>query len=223
MNRRDMIIITVLLNVALLAALLAMTMNDAVEGKKKEEEKPLPVAIAPLGVSGTSALSRSAASVIPLGEEELDHLLRDFPTTPAVYMQVEEQKEPAEINAAVENKREAEYLEITVKRGDVLERIARANGTTVPAIKQANGLKGERLAIGQLLRIPVGEKQGPAAALEVGKAMTSEEGFYEVKSGDNPWNIAKQFHINFEELLKLNDLDEGKARNLKIGQRLRVR
>jgi len=46
---------------------------------------------------------------------------------------------------------------------------------------------------------------------------------YVVCPGDNPWNIAKKFNISFEKLLKLNQLDEVKARNLKIGQTLRIR
>jgi len=47
--------------------------------------------------------------------------------------------------------------------------------------------------------------------------------YYVVKSGDNPWTIARKFHINFADLLKLNDLDEDKAKNLKIGQKIRIR
>lgn len=47
--------------------------------------------------------------------------------------------------------------------------------------------------------------------------------FYIVKAGDNPWKIAKRFHISFEKLLQLNHLDEAKARNLKVGSRLRIR
>ena len=47
--------------------------------------------------------------------------------------------------------------------------------------------------------------------------------FYIVKAGDNPWKIAKKYHLSFEKLLQLNRLDEAKARNLKIGQKLRIR
>lgn len=46
---------------------------------------------------------------------------------------------------------------------------------------------------------------------------------YVVRPGDNPWKIAKQFHISFEKLLELNQLDEAKARNLKVGQTLRIK
>ena len=42
----------------------------------------------------------------------------------------------------------------TVKAGDNLTRIAKANGTTVKAIEDANGLASSRLVIGSKLKIP---------------------------------------------------------------------
>lgn len=42
----------------------------------------------------------------------------------------------------------------TVKKGDTLGHIARRNGTTVKAIKSANGLKSDLIRIGQKLKIP---------------------------------------------------------------------
>jgi cell wall-associated NlpC family hydrolase len=42
-----------------------------------------------------------------------------------------------------------------VRRGDNLIKIARANQTTVAALKSANGLKGSRIEAGQTLLIPV--------------------------------------------------------------------
>ena len=41
---------------------------------------------------------------------------------------------------------------------------------------------------------------------------------YTVQQGDNPWTIAKKCKISVETLLRLNHLDEVKAKNLKIGQ-----
>jgi LysM repeat protein len=49
------------------------------------------------------------------------------------------------------------------------------------------------------------------------------DAFYVVKPGDNPWKIAKKFRLSFEKLLELNNLDEAKARNLKVGQTLKIR
>ena len=46
------------------------------------------------------------------------------------------------------------YFEYTVKSGDTLWILARRFGTTVDAIKSLNGLSGDMLSIGQVLRIP---------------------------------------------------------------------
>lgn len=48
----------------------------------------------------------------------------------------------------------APYIEYTVQSGDTLWLIARKYGTTVDAIKNFNGLTGDLLNIGQVLRIP---------------------------------------------------------------------
>ena len=51
----------------------------------------------------------------------------------------------------------------TVKHGDNLGKIARANHTTVKAIKAANNLKTERINVGQKLVIPAKAEAAPAA------------------------------------------------------------
>ena len=43
---------------------------------------------------------------------------------------------------------------------------------------------------------------------------------YAVAKGDNPVNIAKKLHVNYDELLKLNKIDDPKK--LQIGQKLRI-
>ena len=58
---------------------------------------------------------------------------------------------------------------------------------------------------------------------EAPKEVKSKEEFYVVKSGDNPWTIAKKFSVGFDELLKMNNLDEKKARKLNPGDKVRVR
>ncbi len=50
-----------------------------------------------------------------------------------------------------------------------------------------------------------------------------QEEWYVMKSGDNPWKVAKTHKIKFDDLLKLNGLNEERARNLKPGDRIRIR
>lgn len=47
------------------------------------------------------------------------------------------------------------YIEYTVRPGDTLWLLSRRYNTTVEAIKKLNGLSGDRLDIGQVLKIPV--------------------------------------------------------------------
>ncbi|NBO24125.1 MAG: LysM peptidoglycan-binding domain-containing protein [Chlamydiae bacterium] len=58
---------------------------------------------------------------------------------------------------------------------------------------------------------------------EKDKNLLSDDHYYTVKNGDNPWTIATKNHIKVEELLKLNGLDSTKAKKIKPGDRLRIK
>jgi LysM repeat protein len=119
---------------------------------------------------------------------------------------------------------ESAIHEVTVKKGDVLEKIARTNHTTVDEIMKFNHLANTRLKIGQILKIP--SKNGKKAEDLVVATKTNAPAtpkYYTVKNGDNPWTIAVKNHMKVDELLKLNNLDEEKARRLKAGDRLRIK
>lgn len=116
-------------------------------------------------------------------------------------------------------------VEVTVKKGDMLEKIARANGTTVNAIKEASALSSDKLRVGQVLKVPVGTvalDDAPKPKEQVAP-LNDNTSTYTVQSGDNPWKIAKKFHVKFEDILRLNNMTEEKAKNLKVGQEIRVR
>lgn len=120
-------------------------------------------------------------------------------------------------------------VDVAVKKGDSLDKIARANNTTVDAIKKASNLKNDKLKVGQVLKVPVGSKKSESKPVTAKKeepklvAVASETEFYTIQKGDNPWKIAKQYKVKFDDLLKLNNLDEEKARNLKVGDKIRVK
>lgn len=119
---------------------------------------------------------------------------------------------------------EPHFVKITVKPGDALERIARANGTTVTELKRINHLEKDLLRVGQVLLVPVPKQS--AAALIPPQESTEEAGvvFYTVRQGDNPWKIARKFPgVTYYDILRMNDLDEGKARRLRVGDKIRVR
>ena len=208
MSRRDTIIIAVLVNSGLLAILFLMAAhvdNDSqnipfseVEAIQKEdviEAKP---------VESGAVLTTDHKEPVP---DEVDVVIHELD------INKEKPSKP--------EKAKNDMIEITVKKGDFLEKIANANGTTVSAIKRANQLTTDRLDIGQVLKIPKGLGQASEVKKETQKESAIE--WYTVESGDNPWTIAKKFNVRFDKLLEMNSLDEEKARNLRAGDRLRVR
>ena len=115
-------------------------------------------------------------------------------------------------------------IEIVVKKGDVLEKLARQHHTSVSEIMKINHLASTQLKIGQILKIPFSGVKVTTENKQVEKKPldpTSAK-YYIVKSGDNLWTIAVKNHIKVEELLKINNLNEEKARKLKPGDRIRI-
>ena len=126
-----------------------------------------------------------------------------------------------------------QYLEITARRGDQLDRLAVVYGTSPEEIMRLNSLSSATLSPGQILKIPLTVENTQAAAetlpergaLETKEPLSgasAEKIYYIVKRGDSPWSIAQKHKIKLEELLRINDLDERKARRLREGDRLRV-
>jgi membrane-bound lytic murein transglycosylase D len=99
----------------------------------------------------------------------------------------------------------AASLRHTVRRGDSLWRLASRYGTTVDRIKRDNGLRGDRLVVGQTL------------AIETGDAGSRS---YTVRRGDTISRIAAVQNVPVDSILRSNGL----SRSSKIypGQVLRV-
>jgi len=113
---------------------------------------------------------------------------------------------------------------IKVKPGDSLEKIAKTYHCSVHDILRANNLPSTFLKVGQSLTIPQNEKKVALKVEPKEEEPSSEEAaYYTVKSGDNPWTIAMKHHIKVEELLRLNKLNEKKAKRLRPGDKLRIR
>ncbi len=111
------------------------------------------------------------------------------------------------------------FGEVTVKKGDSLEKIAKAHQTTVDQLIKSNHLTGHFLKIGQVLKIPAEKTK----VLDKKPVVDLGPEYYTMKVGDNPWAIAMKHQMKVEELLRLNGLNEERARKLKPGDRLRTR
>lgn len=247
MTRRDMIIIAVLVNAGLLAFLFMMAINS--DDDKMSSPPEIAQVASEMPMAEPLAVGQSESMPAPqMPIDEGDAALKEFQMNTATLPVIPEEgmadiqpvqapieEAPKAIVAAPEPVvEEAEpvkkMVEVTVKKGDSLDKIARANGTTIKAIKSANQLKTDRLDVGQVLKVPANSKKAGKA---IAKAKTESSDkkliaqgdaeYYTIKSGDNPWKIAKKYNIKLDDLLKLNNLDETKARNMKAGEKIRVK
>lgn len=249
MTRRDMIIIAILVNAGLLAVLFMMAINSDTD--KISDPISFQPPVTEIAMSATSPLNHEPEFIPPTPIDEGDSALNEFNAMPAPLPVLSEETasstdpvdpnlephaaqaipSPVPVAQAPSKEPESKIVEVTVKKGDSLDKIARANGTTIKAIKQANDLTSSRLDIGQVLKVPVGEKKKQEKSTTASKpkqadktaVASSDVEYYTIKKGDNPWKIARQFHIKVDDLLKLNNLDEEKARNLKAGDKIRVK
>lgn len=253
MSRKDTILIAVIVNAGLLAILFATAVIYDSDYKVLEqtviqpnlvEGKPVPVPqeVQPNLIAAGSSIDEvdnvlksyeySANNSYTITEPSHDVFINEpvLPVQPALEDQEKFTAAPSAPEPRPSSNSQESYVEVTVKKGDVLEKIARANGTTVSAIKKANQLQNERLQIGQVLKVPIKKEPAPALAAVLSPKKSAEVQetageavYYVIKTGDNPWKIARQFNVKFEDILRLNHLDEEKARNLKAGDRIRVK
>ena len=235
MTRKDTILVAVVINAALLAILFATAI---IYDTDKELLHPdINTTIMSAKELPIQEVSHSLIASSTLSMDEVDNVLSYYePSSNQLTISGGNEVESRHYSDSEDQKLErgiSHEVEVTVKKGDMLEKIARANGTTINAIKKANNLKTERLQIGQLLKIPVQQAETsristiasiPTTPVQPIKKQESVEIlYYTIKSGDSPWKVARQNNVNFEDILRLNGLDEEKARNLKVGDRIRIK
>lgn len=118
----------------------------------------------------------------------------------------------------------------TVAKGDTLSEIAQRAGTSVAALRSANGLSSTNLIrVGQKLKLPSGSKAissnstGTASSTKSGnKSSTSTKssgGSHTVKNGDSLWTIARANNTTVAKIKSANNLS---SETLKIGQKIKL-
>jgi LysM repeat protein len=110
-----------------------------------------------------------------------------------------------------------------VQSGDTIAKIAAAYGIGAPALIDINDLRDTGgIHVGQELKLPAGASRPddqsqppkpPVAARDSGT-------IYTVRSGDTPVSIARKLHVVYDDLIRLNKIDD--PRKLKIGLKLKV-
>jgi LysM repeat protein len=220
MKKKEIIIITVLVNAGLLFVLFTSALHSDRDEPSIVMETQLtssPNLPPPTPVLQTKSedvdpiLSQFAAATSPVSipdspllRAEPEHRLALSRTSPSINL--------FEGAPSVE-----EFTEIKVKKGDMLEKIARTHGVPVKTIIQINNLTSTQLKIGQILKIP------SKSSSNTNRQDPSAYRLYTVKSGENLWTIAIKNHMTLDELLQLNHLDEKEARKLKPGDQLKIR
>jgi peptidoglycan DL-endopeptidase LytF len=221
MTRKNTIMIAVMVNAALLIGLFITAIkSDNVSCESLAEVRPI------------EPIHEPRKEMKLAQGDEIDQVLKDF-------SKQEKKESPQKIDFAKELEMitkssvppaqiektpafPSSEIVVKVKQGDALEKIARTNNTTVAKIVEANHLTSTILQIGQTLKIPGNSKENHPKQ-QRGESSEKDEDFYVVQTGDNPWTIAVKNRIKVDELLKLNHLNEQKARRLKPGDKLRIR
>lgn len=95
-----------------------------------------------------------------------------------------------------------------VKRGDSLYSIANKLGVSVEALKNANGISGNLINVGQVLNVPASSNKTPGDYV-----------VYTVKRGDSLWDIANEYNVSVSDIVDYNNLG---TTLLQIGQQLLI-
>lgn len=109
----------------------------------------------------------------------------------------------------------------TVKKGDILGRIAIRNKVSVNDIKTWNGLKNDNIFVGQKLAMgPGGKARSSRGGVKITKRAIPANGVHVVKSGQSLSTIAYRYGMGVSELKRLNGLSTS---HIVPGQKLFLR
>jgi membrane-bound lytic murein transglycosylase D len=164
--------------------------------------------------------------VIPVIKDEdyvlrlpLDALGRFVSNEEAIYAFVEHENNNRE-KPLPELFEQPDKIRYRVRSGDYLGKIAERYGVGVSQIKRWNGLRSNKLRIGQRLTIyprkPVSNKSNTSTAT------TTKDGvkIYTVKNGDSLWSISQKFPgVSVQNIKKWNDIS---GTTLKPGMKLKI-
>ncbi len=99
-----------------------------------------------------------------------------------------------------------------VRSGDTLSQIAERHGVRLHSLKRENNIKGANIRVGQVLKIPT---------KVYAKSSSSKSNLisYNVRSGDNLWEIARKHNTTVSKIKKWNNL---KSNRLDRGDVLKI-
>jgi membrane-bound lytic murein transglycosylase D len=122
-----------------------------------------------------------------------------------------------------------EWTEIRVQRGDTLSELALRYDTSIAALRESNDLNGDRLMIGQRLRLPATgtPARDPAHADGYRELASLQERLlptrrfqHQVRPGESLWLIARKYRVSVRDLQRWNRLSGSSL--IRPGQSLMV-
>lgn len=114
-----------------------------------------------------------------------------------------------------------DWQSYSVRAGDSLHAIANRHHLSVSMLKDVNRLSSNNLRIGQVLTIPAKPGAQPSEPLyrQRDTAQSAASRTYQVKNGDNLWQIARANQVAVHDLKRWNKLQ---GDQLKVGQVLNL-
>lgn len=229
MNRKDTILVAVLINAGVLVVLFTSALKSKNTEKMALHEEPVTI-VQEAKIEPLSIMKDEIDLAIEQAKKEQESKVIasiEAPQNEIVFDQQIPQDIAKEQSDSSPMAPQVSYVEFTVKKGDFLAKIAKRFNVSVDEIMKANNLKNSNLRIGQVLKIPQMTQQNSSVAKSkvnnVVPEMAPGHKMYTIRPGDNPWTIAKKHNMKVDELLKMNNLSPEKAKLLKVGDKLKVK
>lgn len=210
MNKKDIIIAAMIINSVMLLTIFAFS--------KKSRPAPAPTFKTPLEMS---QMAKAPEQIISPSNRPKVAVVS--PPKPSIMpKEVKPAAAPVKKAPAIAAKPSNGPQTVRVKQGDVLEKLAKQYGVSVQAIMSANNMKNTNLSVGRELIIP---KKPVKTLTPLTKPAAGAQGavYYTVQPGDNPWVIARKNHIKVDDLMKLNNMNKQSAKQLRPGNKLRIK
>jgi membrane-bound lytic murein transglycosylase D len=121
-------------------------------------------------------------------------------------------------STAAKSTSSATKITYTVKKGDVLGKIAEKHGVGLSKLREWNNLKNDKIRVGQTLTIYT--NGGPAKSTSSSSTSAKGHTTYTVKSGDSFYSIAKNYPgVSAQNIMDYNGL---KSSNLRPGMTIKI-